>query len=130
MLSITGERPAPHGDADVVLCERPHARFSRQLYLGENLDTAGVKASYDNGVLTITIPVSQQGAPGRSTSQAAGVGRSTSAAPRSSHPSAGPRRLVRHMRASDAFSWHMERDPLLRSTVMVVLVFAHCPPGR
>ena len=60
MLSITGERPARHGDAEVVLCERPHARFSRQLYLGENLDTAGVKASYDNGVLTITIPVSQQ----------------------------------------------------------------------
>jgi HSP20 family protein len=63
MLSITGERPARHGDAAVVLCERPHARFSRQLYLGENLDTAGVKASYDNGVLTITIPVSQQARP-------------------------------------------------------------------
>jgi HSP20 family protein len=60
MLSITGERPARHDDAQVVLCERPHARFSRQLYLGENLDTAGVKAGYDNGVLTITIPVSQQ----------------------------------------------------------------------
>ena len=63
MLSITGERPARHGDADAVLCERPHARFNRQLYLGENLDTAGVKASYDNGVLTITIPVSQQARP-------------------------------------------------------------------
>jgi HSP20 family protein len=60
MLSISGERPARHTDAELVLCERPHARFSRQLYLGENLDTEGVKASYDNGVLTITIPVSQQ----------------------------------------------------------------------
>ena len=37
--------------------------MSRQLYLGENLDTAGVKANYDNGVLTITIPVSQQARP-------------------------------------------------------------------
>jgi HSP20 family protein len=63
MLSITSERPARHGDAEVVLCERPHARFSRQLYLGENLDTAGVKARYDNGVLTITTPVSQQARP-------------------------------------------------------------------
>jgi HSP20 family protein len=63
MLSITGERPARHDGAEVVLCERPHARFSRQLYLGENLDTAGVRASYDNGVLTITIPVSQQARP-------------------------------------------------------------------
>ena len=29
LLSISGERPARH-DADAVLCERPHARFSRQ----------------------------------------------------------------------------------------------------
>jgi HSP20 family protein len=63
MLSIIGERPARHDKADVVLCERPHARFSRQLYLGENLDTAGVEAGYDNGVLTIRIPVSQQARP-------------------------------------------------------------------
>lgn len=63
MLSISGDRPAGHGDAEVVLCERPHARFSRQLYLGENLDTEGVKAGYDNGVLTITIPVSQKARP-------------------------------------------------------------------
>jgi HSP20 family protein len=63
MLSITGERPPGHGDAEVVLCERPHAKFSRQLYLGENLDTEGVNAGYENGVLTITIPVSQKARP-------------------------------------------------------------------
>jgi HSP20 family protein len=45
MLSISGERPARHDDAEVVVCERPHARFSRQLYLGEHLETEGVKAS-------------------------------------------------------------------------------------
>jgi HSP20 family protein len=60
MLSITGERLPRHDDAEVVLCERPHARFSRQLYLGENLDTDAVNATYDNGVLTIAMPVSQQ----------------------------------------------------------------------
>ena len=32
-----------------------------------------------------------------------------------------------HMRDSDAFSWYMERDPLLRSTVVSVLVFDRCP---
>ena len=32
-----------------------------------------------------------------------------------------------HMRASDAFTWYMERDPLLRSTVVVVLVFDRAP---
>ncbi|HEU5309522.1 MAG TPA: Hsp20/alpha crystallin family protein [Acidimicrobiia bacterium] len=57
MLSIAGERPARH-DADVLLCERPHARFTRQLYLAENLDTDQVAANYEHGVLTITIPLS------------------------------------------------------------------------
>jgi hypothetical protein len=32
-----------------------------------------------------------------------------------------------HMRESDAFSWYMERDPLLRSTVVSVLVFDRAP---
>jgi HSP20 family protein len=57
MLSVAGERPARH-DADVVLCERPHARFSRQLYLGEGLDTDRLQADYEGGVLVITIPIS------------------------------------------------------------------------
>jgi HSP20 family protein len=65
MLSISGERPARHDDAEVVVCERPHARFSRQLYLGENLETEGVEARYENGVLTIAIPVSQKARPRR-----------------------------------------------------------------
>jgi diacylglycerol O-acyltransferase len=33
----------------------------------------------------------------------------------------------RHMRASDAFSWYMERDPLLRSTVVVVGLLDRAP---
>jgi diacylglycerol O-acyltransferase / wax synthase len=32
-----------------------------------------------------------------------------------------------HMGDSDAFSWNMERDPLLRSTVVIVLVFDRAP---
>ncbi|MCJ7671858.1 MAG: diacylglycerol O-acyltransferase, partial [Acidimicrobiia bacterium] len=32
-----------------------------------------------------------------------------------------------HMRDSDAFSWYMEADPLLRSTVVSVLLFDRCP---
>ena len=32
-----------------------------------------------------------------------------------------------HMEETDAFSWHMERDPLLRSTVVIVLVFDRSP---
>ena len=32
-----------------------------------------------------------------------------------------------HMRDSDAFSWYMEQDPLLRSTVVVVLILDGAP---
>jgi diacylglycerol O-acyltransferase len=35
-----------------------------------------------------------------------------------------------HMRETDAFSWYMERDPLLRSTVVAVLVFDRAPDQR
>ena len=35
-----------------------------------------------------------------------------------------------HMRQSDAFSWYMERDPLLRSTVVSVLLFDRCPDPK
>jgi HSP20 family protein len=59
MLTVSGEVHARHEDVDELLvCERPHARFRRQVYLGENLDTENIEASYANGVLTITIPMS------------------------------------------------------------------------
>lgn len=35
-----------------------------------------------------------------------------------------------HMRETDAFSWYMERDPLLRSTVVVVMTFDRAPDPR
>ena len=37
--------------------------FSRQLFLGETLDTEQLSADYDAGVLTITIPVAEQAKP-------------------------------------------------------------------
>ena len=59
MLSVTGDRPARHG-AKVVVCERPHAKFMRQIVLGADLDTDSVSADYANGVLTVTIPMSSK----------------------------------------------------------------------
>jgi HSP20 family protein len=47
--------------------------FSRQLFLGDALDTEGIQASYDNGVLLIRIPVAEQAKPRKITvGQAAG----------------------------------------------------------
>ncbi|MBW1602340.1 Hsp20/alpha crystallin family protein [Streptomyces sp. JJ66] len=64
VLTIHTERssPAPEG-AELVASERPVGQFSRQLFLGETLDTDRIDASYDAGVLTIRIPVAEQAKP-------------------------------------------------------------------
>ena len=64
VLTIAAERSWPRSEQDEVLVsERPQGRFSRQLFLGESLDTTNIVAGYDNGVLTITIPVAEQAKP-------------------------------------------------------------------
>jgi HSP20 family protein len=50
-------------DAQVQLSERPLGVFSRQLFLGDALDTEHIQASYDNGVLLLRIPVAEQAKP-------------------------------------------------------------------
>jgi HSP20 family protein len=64
VLTVTAERSWQREEGqDVVVTERPQGRFSRQLFLGEGLDAERVEASYDNGVLTMTIPVAEQAKP-------------------------------------------------------------------
>ena len=50
-------------DQDVLVAERPQGKFSRQLFLGEGLDPDKIEANYDNGVLTLTVPVAEQAKP-------------------------------------------------------------------
>ena len=45
------------------MAERPQGEFSRQLFLGESLDRDQITATYDNGVLTLTIPVAEEAKP-------------------------------------------------------------------
>ena len=45
------------------VAERPRGVFSRQLFLGDTLDTEHIAASYDAGVLTLRIPVAEQAKP-------------------------------------------------------------------
>ncbi|MEV4279732.1 Hsp20/alpha crystallin family protein [Actinoplanes xinjiangensis] len=52
-------------DIETVISERPMGVFSRQLFLGDTLDTENLKAAYDNGVLTLEIPVSDRAKPRR-----------------------------------------------------------------
>ena len=63
VVTVKGERPARSGDVELLTAERPHGVFSRQLVLGDNLDTEHIAASYDAGVLTLRIPVAEQAKP-------------------------------------------------------------------
>ncbi len=66
VLTVKAERPDPVGeDTELIASERPRGVFSRQLILGDALDTGGVKASYDGGVLTLRIPVAEKAKPRR-----------------------------------------------------------------
>src|SRR5665647_2148091 len=46
-----------------VAAERPRGVFSRQLFLGDNLDTDAIEATYHDGVLRLTIPVAEKAKP-------------------------------------------------------------------
>ena len=62
--SVSAERHWPEGSQDEVLVhERPEGRFVRQVMLGEQLDTEQLKAGYQGGVLTLTIPIAERAKP-------------------------------------------------------------------
>jgi hypothetical protein len=64
VLSISAERHFEQKEGDEFLVtERPQGRFSRQLRLGTTIDTDNIAASYDDGVLTLTLPVSERARP-------------------------------------------------------------------
>jgi HSP20 family protein len=66
VLTVRAERSAPwSGDVELIVAERPQGDFTRQLFLAETLDTANIEASYDAGVLTVTIPVAEAAKPRR-----------------------------------------------------------------
>lgn len=65
VLTVKAERRpvATGGNVEMQVAERPLGVFSRQLFLGESLDTEHIKADYDAGVLTLRIPVAEQAKP-------------------------------------------------------------------
>jgi HSP20 family protein len=67
VLTIKAERPAPPKSDEVesVITERPFGTFTRQVFLGTNLDTEHIHADYEAGVLTLAIPVAEQAKPRR-----------------------------------------------------------------
>ena len=66
VLTIRAERRPGYGENDKVLvAERPQGQYTRQLQLSDALDTGNVAADYHNGVLHLSIPVSQAAQPRR-----------------------------------------------------------------
>src|SRR4029453_11681582 len=65
VLTVKAERrPLQLGEnVQVQLSERPQGVFSRQLFLGDALNTERIQAAYENGVLLIRIPVAEQAKP-------------------------------------------------------------------
>lgn len=48
---------------EAVVNERPAGVFSRQVFLGDTLDTDHINATYADGVLTLRIPVAEHAKP-------------------------------------------------------------------
>lgn len=64
VLTVAAERSWQREEGDeIVVAERPQGTFTRQLFLGEGLDAERISATYDQGVLTISVPVAEQAKP-------------------------------------------------------------------
>jgi len=63
VVTVRAERPPRDDDGDPLAAARPRGVFSRQLVLGDNLDTEHIAATYDAGVLSLDIPVAEAAKP-------------------------------------------------------------------
>src|SRR4029450_9510181 len=74
------ERTPPyHESAQIIVAERSHGSFARQLSLGEGVDSENLTADYADGVLHVTIPASARSQPRRvEITHAAAAGRTIS----------------------------------------------------
>src|SRR3977135_4128885 len=63
VVTVRAEWPDVDPGREMLATERPRGVFSRQLVLGEKLDTDKIDASYDGGVLRLRIPVAEKAKP-------------------------------------------------------------------
>ncbi|GAC67233.1 Hsp20/alpha crystallin family protein [Gordonia soli] len=61
VLTLSAHRSAPSDDGVQWLAgERFSGTYRRQVTLGDSVDDARISAAYDNGVLTVTIPLAER----------------------------------------------------------------------
>ena len=63
VVTVRAERAPVDPNREMLATERPRGVFSRQLVLGDNLDTAKIAAKYHDGVLQLRIPVADKAKP-------------------------------------------------------------------
>jgi len=63
VLTVRADRPPREGTSELVSAERPRGVFSRQVILGDNLDSAQITARYHDGILELLIPVAERAKP-------------------------------------------------------------------
>lgn len=63
VVTVRAQRPDVDPSREMLATERPRGVFSRQLVLGDNLDTERIQASYRGGVLRLRIPVAEKAKP-------------------------------------------------------------------
>jgi HSP20 family protein len=66
VLTVQAERRfEPQPEDEVVVAERPHGAYTRQILLGDALDSENLEANCEHGVLTLAIPVAKTAKPRR-----------------------------------------------------------------
>ncbi|MFD6358188.1 Hsp20/alpha crystallin family protein [Nocardia tengchongensis] len=63
VVTVKASRPELDPGRSMIAAERTRGVFSRQLFLGENLDTEAIRADYRDGVLRLVVPVAEQAKP-------------------------------------------------------------------
>ena len=63
VVTVRAERPRLDQNREMLASERQRGVFSRQLVLGDNLDTERIDAHYTDGVLRLRIPVAERAKP-------------------------------------------------------------------
>jgi HSP20 family protein len=92
VVSVRVRRVPDRQEGDeVVIDERPYGEFSRQLFLGDNLDPDRLSADTHDGVLTLTIPVSEASKPRRVQLGSAGTSSGADTATGADDASVAPR---------------------------------------
>ena len=64
VLTVRAERKRAQGEnVRYIVAERPTGPVSRQVFLADTLDTDRLEARYENGVLTLSIPLKEKAEP-------------------------------------------------------------------